>query len=249
VTSSEHGGPVRDALDVDSGLRALVGATLDWDGAAVVALLTGRPPGALLQHAGDGLLVALAQRAEGAAELVPDLVEALTLRGDRGDAELAEHLTAATAGPATGRRPVPAELDRVTDLLEGDLMSGYGGYLDLSTGDAWSESAVEDGVLDEEVDLEDDERWLRVPHEGSREAWRDMRDFADSCSDPALAERLLDAIEGRGAFSRFRRVLDRAPEWLPDWYAYRDERHLGRARAWLADTGFDAVPPPPFSRR
>jgi hypothetical protein len=75
---------------------------------------------------------------------------------------------------------------------------------------------VQDSLDGEDLDLEDDQPWLGVPNLGSPEG-------------------LLDAIDGRGAFSRFRRVLDEHPETLPGWYAVRAERRAGRARAWLAD--------------
>ncbi|HEX2704394.1 MAG TPA: UPF0158 family protein, partial [Candidatus Lustribacter sp.] len=231
-------------LDLDSDRRGLAGATARRDGAAVVALLSGRDPGLLLQHAGTGLLVALTQQAEGATGLVAGLVAALTERDWCGDDELAGHLSAAAGGPPTGRVLVPADLDMVADLLEGDLAYGFGGHLDRTTGEAWPEAAFEDGAADEDLDLDDDQRWLRVPNLGSRDGWRDMHAFATGMvTEPDLTERLLDAIEGRGAFSRFRRVMDGHPGQLPSWHAFRDERRAGRARDWLAGTGYDASPP------
>jgi hypothetical protein len=205
-------------------------------------VLTGHDPGPLLQHAGDGLLIAVAQEVEGAADLVPGLVQALAERGADGDAVLAEQLFAATIGPPTGRQPLAVDLEMLIDVLEGDLEYGYGGYLDLTTGMAWPEMALKDNPPDdlEELDL-DDERWLFLPNLGSHEAWRDMRDFAAEQSDPVMAERLLDAIDGRGAFSRFRRALDRHPEHISAWRAFSDDRRLGRARSWLADAGYDAI--------
>lgn len=245
--SSTRGNGERDrplaVLDVDTDRQALASAARRGDGRAIVEILSGRSPGRLLQHAGAALLVALARHVEGAADLAPPLAEALRERHDDGDDVLAQQLTAATTGPPTGRRAVPADLEMLVDLLEGDPTYGYGGYLDLTTGDAWPEAAFEDAPDDDEVDLEDDERWLRVPHLGSRDAWWDMSAFADALTDNALAQELADAIEGRGAFSRFRRVMDRHPDHVPGWLAFRDERSTGRARSWLAENGYEALPP------
>jgi hypothetical protein len=232
-------------LDLNKNRQALSGATAREDGPAIVALLAGRDPGQLLQHAGAGLLIALAQHVEGAADLVPGLVQALAERGNDGDAVLAEQLFAATIGPPTGRKPLAVDLDMLIDVLEGDLAYGYGGFLDLTTGFAWPELSLKDDPPDE-LDLEDDEKWLGLPHLGSHEAWRDMRDFAAEQDDPVVSELLLDAIDGRGAFSRFRRVLDRRPEYDSAWLAFTDERRLGRARSWLADAGYDAIGPARF---
>lgn len=239
-----EGGRTLAALDVDTDRRALASAGARGDGPAIVEILSGRSPCRLLQHAGTALLVALARHVEGAVDLVPPLVEALDERDDDGDDVLTEQLTAATTGPPTGRRAVPADLDMVADLLEGDPTYGFGGYLDLTTGQAWPEAAIEGAPDDDALDLEDDQRWLRIPHLGSRDAWRDMDAFADTLTDTGLAHQLADAIEGRGAFSRFRHVLDQHHDHVPAWLAFRDERRAGRARSWLADNGYDALPPP-----
>jgi hypothetical protein len=234
-----------DVLDADRDLRSLSSACFRGDGAEVVRVLTGRDPGLLLQTAGEGVLMALGAGTAGAAALAHDLIGRLTDRGWEGDVELAELLTAQTGGPPTGRRAVPAELEELADLLEGSLDHGFGGLLDLTTGGTWPESVLDDWGGDEEdrpqPDLEPD-RWLEVPNVGSREAWRDMADFIATLDDRSVAERLADAIDGRGAFSRFRRELDRHPELISRWRAFSDECKVGRARSWLAAEGYDALP-------
>jgi hypothetical protein len=82
-----------------------------------------------------------------------------------------------------------------------------------------------------------------VPNIGSREGWRDMANFIATVDDRVVADRLVAAIEGRGAFSRFRRELDRRPELIGPWKAFSAECRVGRARSWLACAGYDALPP------
>jgi uncharacterized membrane protein YkvA (DUF1232 family) len=73
----------------------------------------------------------------------------------------------------------------------------------------------------------------------SRAAYRDMVDFIVTVADERLADRLHDAIRGRGAFRRFADTLRRAREdELTRWFEFKDERQRGRARAWLADVGY-----------
>ena len=79
----------------------------------------------------------------------------------------------------------------------------------------------------------DPDRWLGVPNVGSREAWHDMAGFIATVDDRVVADRLTDAIDGRGAFSRFRRELDRHPELIGRWRAFSAECRVGRARSWL----------------
>ncbi len=235
-----------DFLDVERDLRLLSAACYRGDGAEVVRVLTGRDPGVLLQQAGDGVVVALMVGTAGATGLAQDLIGRLADRGWEGDAELAEQLTALTGGPPTGRRAVPAGLDELADLLEGGLEHGFGGLLDLTTGACWPEAVVEDWGGDEQDAPRPDrdpDRWLGVPNVGSREGWRDMADFIGTLDDRVVADRLTDAIDGRGAFSRFRRELDRHPELIGRWQAFSAECRVGRARSWLASVGYDALPP------
>jgi Uncharacterised protein family (UPF0158) len=58
-----------------------------------------------------------------------------------------------------------------------------------------------------------------------------------------VRDRLLDALEGRGAFRRFSRALDDEPEILVEWRAFGAERERGRARALLAAHGLAPRPP------
>ncbi|MGV9743391.1 hypothetical protein ACWDTG_00515 [Rhodococcus zopfii] len=51
-----------------------------------------------------------------------------------------------------------------------------------------------------------------------------------------MRERLQRAIEGKGAFHRFRDPVHRERLAEP-WYAFCADRRLGRAREFLADNG------------
>ena len=63
---------------------------------------------------------------------------------------------------------------------------------------------------------------------------QDMADFADGITDDHAARRLGRAIDGRGAFRRFRSELsEEYPHLLP---GFRDTRVRRRAVEWLADT-------------
>lgn len=65
---------------------------------------------------------------------------------------------------------------------------------------------------------------------------QDMADFAELVSDERAQRRLIRAIQGRGAFRRFKDELhEEFPKLLPAWYAFRDSRARRRAVEWLAD--------------
>jgi hypothetical protein len=65
-----------------------------------------------------------------------------------------------------------------------------------------------------------------------------MEDFVDTLSDSERRDRLRIALDGRGAFRRFRDVLARVPDDHTRWSTFSDERRRGRARAWLAREGY-----------
>ena len=71
--------------------------------------------------------------------------------------------------------------------------------------------------------------------------YQDMADFADQISDERAGRRLARAIQGKGAFRRFKDELhEEYPDLLPVWYAFRDVRAKRRAVDWLVDNSLIA---------
>jgi Uncharacterised protein family (UPF0158) len=220
--------------DVLSRLRA---ADNVGDGAAVVRLLSSTPFDEVLQLAGDGLLTALNQGVEGAPELAARCAEELRDRFWLGDEELADELDSALGrGPARLLRTVPVRLDVLTVHLEGDPQES-GARLDLKTGEVWPSGL---GLLDrpEEDERAEAGRWLLVERQGSGAGYSDMELFIEQLQDERLAELLTVAIQGRGAFRRFKDALSGHPEEAERFYVVSDERQRGRARSWLAEEGY-----------
>lgn len=210
---------------------------------ALVSMLTDDVwPQHALQLIGDGLLGVLPGRTGGLKSVAHRCVTALRERHWSGDAELADGIEAALGvGPAPLLRPLPVDLEELAGVLEGDPMKG-GGRIDLRTGEVEARPAIEYAEEAPDVDEDDNERWLEVDCEGSREGYRDMELFIAGLDDADWADRLGIAIEGRGAFRRFKDVLSRWPELLEEWHAFSEDRQRGRARAWLAASGYAAVP-------
>lgn len=228
----------------------LRGAVARSDGLALVALLTdpGGWPVHTLQLARDGLLGAVAASVHGAVPLAQRWIEALHERDGDGDAELATALgTLLGTEPVPLLRPLSVDLAELAGILEGDPAHG-GGRIDLRTGEVWPQAALDyqDEVGEETDDEDDAERWLWVDSHGSRPGYRDMEAFIAALDEPERAHRLAVAITGKGAFRRFRDVIARWPELAQRWYAFSEDRAVGRARVWLADNGY--TPDPPRSR-
>lgn len=232
-------------VDVDSkGLREyLRGAVARRDGATLVRLLTeqGWPPESM-QLVGDGLLDAVRSGVPGAAEEARRCAGALQERGWSGDDLLAGALAAAVGGgPDPGLRPVAVDLDQLGAALEAS-QSDSPGRLNLITGEVWPPFDPDYADIEDEEDEEDDEGdsddWLPVHGEGSRAGYRDMEVFIAGLDQSPIADRLDAAIHQTRAFRRFKDILSQWPTLMDVWYAFSEERRLGRARSWLADQGY-----------
>ena len=68
--------------------------------------------------------------------------------------------------------------------------------------------------------------------------YQDMADFAEGVTDGAAGRRLARALQGPGAFRRFKNQLyQHLPELISPWHALRDVRAQRRAVDWLLDQG------------
>jgi len=117
-------------------------------------------------------------------------------------------------------------------------------YLDLKTGEIL---LLSDYVDDEDQDIlrnkieGDRGRYEPIPKTGSFEGYQDMRDFIASIGDERISEVLETAIQGRGAFRRFKDVLIRYPEERDRWFKFKDDRMFETAKSWLDDIGVNLL--------
>ena len=117
-------------------------------------------------------------------------------------------------------------------------------YLDLDTGEVLSihddlPDGEEEEGLDERIEAESGTRYLEVPKPEPGEGYRDMADFVGTVTDPTLNAMLSVAIQGAGAFGRFRNVLLGFPEEREEWFTFKDARTRERLEDWLRDEGVE----------
>ena len=120
-------------------------------------------------------------------------------------------------------------------------------FLDLENGDLLSIVEGEpDAAARRARVASSPERYLRVDPASSREQYRWMERFVGSVSDPPLRERLLIAIDGKGAFRRFKDVLLAFPAERERWFAYRSELLHFHIQTWLDHMKIEVANPPPW---
>ena len=188
-------------------------------------------PGDALQHIGDAALTVLELPGD-LTDAVDRLVDQLRQRQWDGDDELADALEHVIGRRASSLQPLPVELADLGEALS--EQDGTENYLDLHTGTVWLHTMTDFGVADDlDIDFSDDTRWLFVLGEGSHEAYRDLRRFIGTVDDDDLATQLSVAIEGRGAFGRFRSDARTRPRRVHTLAPLRCRR-AARTRAQLA---------------
>jgi len=93
-----------------------------------------------------------------------------------------------------------------------------------------------DTGIDGQTPVDLDEHLVSIDPLPSWIWYQDMADFAEAISDERARRRLARAIQGKGAFRRFKdQLAEEYPGLLPAWYAFLDARATRRAVRWLAD--------------
>ena len=139
------------------------------------------------------------------------------------------------------KKALNTSLDELCEAMENSSYE-HEYFLDLETGEILF---ISDYMGDEETrELkdrieEDAERYEPIPRAESNEGYEDMVDFIATVDDEHLVELLEVAINGKGAFRRFKEVLLNYPEERERWFRFKDERMEERALEWLDDTGIN----------
>jgi hypothetical protein len=83
--------------------------------------------------------------------------------------------------------------------------------------------------------------YIGIPKADSHEGYRAMEDFIETVADQRFQAPLAYAIQGRGAFRRFKDALFSHPDERERWFAFNAARVRERMLAWLEDEGITAV--------
>ena len=128
-------------------------------------------------------------------------------------------------------RETPVDWEALEDAFENNAPEVHS-YLHLTTGEVLR---VVDGVADPQmhVRIASDGNYLRIEPVSSREQYRWMERFIPLVDDPTLRGTLAQAIDGKGAFRRFKDVLMSYAADRERWFAFRSERLRAFMETWL----------------
>jgi Uncharacterised protein family (UPF0158) len=151
----------------------------------------------------------------------------------------------ATAGASGPIREVPVDWEALEDAFENNAPEVHS-YLHLTTGEVLR---VVDGVADPQmhVRIASDGNYLRIDPVSSREQYRWMERFIPLAEDNDLREKLTQAIDGKGAFRRFKDVLMAFGDEREKWFTFRSERLRTFMEAWLGAHAIKAISRPAWA--
>ena len=110
-------------------------------------------------------------------------------------------------------------------------------WLNLKTGEV--EIIVEDALDEEGEEFEEiysNKDLVEIPKLESWQKYNWMEDFAEQVvkdKDKIIYEKLLIALDGKGAFSRFKNVLHQDEDLLQGWYDWQDQCLEQEMQQWF----------------
>lgn len=125
-----------------------------------------------------------------------------------------------------------SEMRHFLDLQTGEIIT-LSDYDDDCWGDEGADKGLQKISLRDEIDEDDDGRYIPIPVADSREAYRDMEDFTETITDDNLKEKLYIALNGKGCFRRFKDVLLNYPNENEKWFQFKESKTRERIKDWL----------------
>ena len=84
------------------------------------------------------------------------------------------------------------------------------------------------------IEQELGKKYLELPEMEGWHGYNDMQSFIEEEENQKLKSALTQSIQGKGAFSRFKSVLEHYPGKIDEWYHFEALNQLGRIQKWLS---------------
>jgi len=119
-------------------------------------------------------------------------------------------------------------------------------FLNRITGDVIRVFRGSDDADSRLREVEADPEFVYIEPISSREQYRWMEEFIEEVEDPVLKDKLNIAIDGKGAFRRFKDVLVGYPTDREAWFAKRGVKLRAHMNEWLTVKRIEPTNPPPW---
>jgi hypothetical protein len=103
----------------------------------------------------------------------------------------------------------------------------------------WMEDEIE---LALNIFLHEPDRYVRIPERDSRNGYAVMSQFTEGLDNEQLRKKLRKVIDGKGAFRRFKEVLEPYPKARKEWYKFNAHANRKVIEGWLRTLGIKAAP-------
>ena len=85
------------------------------------------------------------------------------------------------------------------------------------------------------------DRYIYIPEGSPCNGYDLMVEFAETIEDDLLRDKLNIALDGKGAFRRFKNVIADYPDYREKWFRFKDERINKKVIEWLNSMGIEPV--------
>jgi hypothetical protein len=117
-------------------------------------------------------------------------------------------------------------------------------YLNIVSGDVIR--VFEGSDKKKEITPDNDKEYLLIDPISSREQYHWMEEFIEGVEEAALKDKLNIAIDGKGAFRRFKDVLMAYPTERERWFAQRSVKLHAHMQEWMKSKHVEAGNIPPW---
>ena len=145
--------------------------------------------------------------------------------------------------PQKKKRQSPVRWDDLTAAFENNAPDVHS-FLNVTTGHVLRVVDGSPGADDILGRVSRDPDSIVVEPVSSRDQYRWMERFIETTEEAELRDRLTAAIDGKGAFRRFKDVLLSYPDERERWFQFRQDLLKVEMDQWLASLGIEAVAPP-----
>jgi hypothetical protein len=131
---------------------------------------------------------------------------------------------------------ITEEIQPLLDRVHNNYSNAETGKVDWET--AFTEEDIPDWQQEElleanQVDLDSNTHFLKIPPESSQDGYRDMVDFIETVTYARTQAFLNDAISGRSPFFNFKNALMNYPAEREHWFKFQNDRIHQRMLDWL----------------